>query len=612
MIKLLLYENYKQKTNFIIMLFLVGLLIIENDGSEIKTENSVLKYPKCLLLRETNNKNITKTSISDYKKESMKNLFKLLDPKLNIQTMDIKNLNLKEMIEFFFKLYFEPEQYNIVLHRLFELLYLKYNDDNFNNFLVDKESNVIIQKLLKEIFDSLIFIGIHDRNFNIFFLKILENFKFKFNILIADSHGDFDSSFLQKLLTNPYLNSLKIKIYHLNTKILEKITSKQIISDEIKNLNLEIHVPINLDPIEKLNNLKNLRIFNKYSKKSEIIIPKIKNLSSLRIDCEFFNEIIFSTIENLKIFELNFINENELGTISFIEYFPNLECIIVRNIDLNLGLNVKKLIKIYKTLKNLKTIDIFVSKRIRKIKDINKLTEKIPHIIIHYDLLDFKYPYFHPTGEIDPIVFYGISVDNLKIYKENFFCYSFVYLFFEDYLPDDKVLMNNICEKSFSNTLYLSNLDFKNEVMEYFRKLKYIKKIILKNVKFEERSFYNFINNFMYDIFELKIYNCNIPKDEFKIIKRIKYLEILTILFPKSLEKDLFATLFKNKSEYHYLKLRVINFISHFENKQRYMDFIYDKLVMIKIYELREINIHEKLRKSCGYINEGFFLKNED
>lgn len=269
------------------------------------------------------------------------------------------------------------------------------------------------------------------------------------------------------------------------------------------------------------------------------------------------------------------------------KYFPNLEIIILRYLDLNSKTNVKNLINICKELKNLKIIYISISKKIKSLKVLNKLIEEIPQIVIRCEYFNYKYPDIWYNNDIDPMIFYGKSIDISEIYSSDFYSeFYFKGLYFENWIPNFDFIKNNY-NKFYTKNLYLSKINFNNQLIEIFKSLKNIKAIILKNIRFETGSFHDFIDHFLYDIENLKIYNCEIHKNELEIIKKIKYLRILNILFIKELENENFEALFGKINEFEFQELKILNYISY--NKREKSRFnMKNKGVEIRLYKIKE------------------------
>lgn len=548
------------------MLFLVGLSIIANDGVKFEIEESLLECSRYLLRKIDEipkNKNFKSISL-DYKSVTIQYLlcFFIL-PENTI--FPIKGLDLDELLKLYKELDFKHEICMKFADYIFYLFYMQY--DNFKNIktdkLIHKKSKELLQKFCSNILISLT--GSRRIKFCnlIIFKELLETTKYRCNIILYNSFKTPYTKDLKMILKSPNLNILSIKFGSnlIKRNLLKKMAEDETISSNIKNLYLHFKVSTNIDTIKEFNNLKYLVIYCDSSNKFMLNLPEMKVLSSITIISESSFSLNFSMIESLKKLDLIYGKGPVSIEFNLNKCFPNLETITIKNIDLNFKNNYKRLINICKELKYLKIVDISVNEML-SMEIINKLIEEIPQIIIRYELSNIKYPIIS-NDDIDKLFFYSEYLNITESYHSNYFSdYGLYSLIFENNIPQYDFL-DGIDRKHFVKILYLTNLKFNEEMFKILEKFKEIITVIIKNVIFEDNDFYKFIDYLKYDIKNLRIYNCSIPSDELKIIKEIKYLEILSLRFNKESEAQDFNNLFGKIKVYDLQKLKVLNYITY-------------------------------------------------
>lgn len=539
------------------MLFLIGITILTNDFKRIHLNNELIENSNLLLNKInfiTNNcRNIERiTLFMNIKEKSLKDLLDLIQNNIFINNINETDYDFEDILRLFYKFDFRNEYYEkLLLRNILKILYKIYN----KNSLTDLNNNFYKELFLKiyfKVYKGFDFLSVTQRHI-VFLLENIKKLNYKFKLFFKDK--DFNKTLLNFISNNIYkIEKLKIEIYQKDSKILENLI---INVNRLKNLEkifLIIYQPIDLIPIKKYENLKHLEIHFQYFNEF-ITFPEIKNLESLKIKYFGSCEINFGKMEKLKILAYCGYDNFPIPSDLF-KYCPNLEYLFINTEYFNLDTNLRILKDSYYKLKHLKAIHIF--DRYINISQIeNKQIEnEYPKIIIHDVFFCMNCCALFLGNNNMTVNKKGNSINESMFFIKDFDISDINFL-------TEEYNLENINEYSNVNYLSLMNLNVNQKMVLNFKKFKYINTFIIENVRFEVNSFFSLIDSFKFNIKSLELHNIIFPENEIKILRKLKFLENLTIRISGFNEEFIFYNLFLNISQDEFLRLKYLELFSN-------------------------------------------------
>lgn len=578
-------------------------MIITKDGKKFKAKESFINNSKYLLALkdavDEGNKSLKVTSLAcltevkiNYEYKTFLDLLNLTNNYVHIKHIYKKYFDFKEILELFYKLDFKLRFFQENLFKnLLAILYHKYHENQITNL-----QNNLYQKFMKEAIIKIYNINNgyflnHINDYLSFLFENIEDFNFKFNIFL-DHHFQCDEKlyiYIHKYVNN--IEDLKIVLYYEPKKIVKYLKADEKILDNLRNFIIIIRSFTDLLFLYTFKNLKYLEIHISYITKEDLVIPEIESLESLNIkNISEEQKIHFSRFKNLKILSLNVRKLSLMKFINFDEIFPSLEILYIDVINLDFNVDKEYLKNISSEIRNLKMIQ-FCIKNVKN-ENIIKELEKIPKVNINNDLINHSSKsIFIKFDDINFIINDGRFIninevgENEEIFKRS--CFNSLHL--RKYLPDNDIL-EQIYLFSFVEILCLSELVINEGIASNLGKFKYLKELILRNIKFEGNSFSTMLNSLKYTISELDLENIMISEYGIKIIRELKFLTKLKLSFDNLNSEKFIVSHLLNDSFNSFKRLQTFILISNFFRESNAI-FLSLKIRSVKLTILNKLKL---------------------